>query len=72
MNTQENPIIIVNEQWFKYIQELMDMVLKGYGMNAYTTVALILQTAKNYWTFIIEKETEIKKQLEWEKNKESK
>ena len=72
MNTQENPIIIVNEQWFKYIQELMDMALKGYGMNAYTTVALILQTAKNYWTFIIEKETEIKKQLEWEKNKESK
>jgi len=66
MNTQENPIIIVNEKWFDYIQRLMDMALKGYGMNAYTTVALILQTAKNYWAFIMEYE---KEKAEEKKNK---
>jgi len=65
-NNNEQPIIIWNEQWFKLIQELADLAFRWAGMNAYTTVATIYQTAKNYWAYEMELTEKIKKELEEE------
>ncbi len=64
MNTQEQPIIIVNEQGFRLIQELMNMALKGYGLDAYNVVSSLIQEAKSYWQFVAELEESLTMELE--------
>ena len=71
MNTQGQPIIIVNEQGFRLIQELMNMALKGYGLDAYNVVSSLIQEAKSYWQFVMELENKLKKEYE-EKQKDLK